>query len=91
MKMSEPWVTKVQDKLFDDEGKPAEAGDWENMPEFVNEKNDAYRKIIISFDKEEDVQDFARVLGQNITDKTKSLWWPAKRKDNDIMMWADDS
>lgn len=88
--MSDEWVNKVQDKLFDQEEKEDQPDDWESMPEFVNEANDAYRKIIISFENERDVLDFAKLIGQHITDKTKSLWVPAKVKDNNLWTWIDE-
>jgi len=88
--MSDEWVNKVQDKLFDQEIKEDQPDDWQDMPEFVNEANDAYRKIIISFENEADVQEFAKLVRQHITDKTKSLWVPAKIKDNNLWSWIDE-
>lgn len=51
---------------------------WEGMPEFVQEKKEPYAKIIIRFDSEEDLQDFAKIIGQKLTKKTKSIWHPFK-------------
>ena len=41
--------------------------------------------------KTETFQDFAKLVNQYITDKTKSLWIPEKRKNDSIMMWIDES
>lgn len=79
-----------QDKLFNETEVEPEYDDWQNMPEFVNEKNDAFRKIIISFESQEAVDLFKLKIGQPITSKTKSLWYPPKRKNNTISMWIDD-
>ena len=49
---------------------------WSDMPEFVQEKKVEYQKIIVRFDSEEDVQDFAEAIDQVITPKTKSIWYP---------------
>jgi hypothetical protein len=87
--MSEYNLTS-QDKLFDEVEKDPEAGDWEDMPEFVNEKNDAFRKIIISFESQEAVDLFKLKIQQGITSKTKSIWYPPKRKDNTLSLWLDD-
>lgn len=51
---------------------------WKEMPEFVQDKKEPYAKIIIRFDNEEDLQDFAKMIGQKLTNKTKSIWHPFK-------------
>lgn len=79
-----------QDTLFDIEEKDPEAGDWENMPEFKNEKNDAFRKIIVSFQNQEAVDLFKIKIAQGITSKTKSIWYPPKRKNNTLSLWVDN-
>lgn len=54
---------------------------WDGMPEFngINE-GVAFRSIIIHFDNQENVNNFAELLGQTITEKTKYLWFPFKEK-----------
>ena len=54
--------------------------EWEGMPEFKQDDKMPHRQIIISFDSEDDVENFSKLLNQNITDKTKSLWYPKKEK-----------
>jgi hypothetical protein len=56
--------------LFKDEN------EWRGMPEFVQEKKEAYSKIIVRFDNEKDLQEFAKMIGQKLTNKTKSIWHP---------------
>jgi hypothetical protein len=56
--------------------------EWEGMPEFDQEDQLSFRNIIIHFDNNEDIKEFAKLLGQIITDKTKSMWYPAKNKNN---------
>lgn len=53
---------------------------WQNMPEFKQADKSAQRQIIVSFDNDDDVQAFAKLVGQNITEKTKSLWFPPREK-----------
>lgn len=50
--------------------------EWEGMPEFDNKDLTAHRQLIISFNNDEDIKEFAKIIGQNITEKTKSLWFP---------------
>ena len=90
--MTDKYNATSQDKLFD-EGETdydEDKYDWQNMPEFVNEKNDAFRKIIVSFADERAVTSFSDLVQQRITDKTKSIWHPAKEKSQSIEMWIDD-
>lgn len=56
--------------LFEDKN------EWEGMPEFIQEKKEAYYKIIVRFDNEDDLQEFAKMIGQKLTNKTKSIWHP---------------
>ena len=49
---------------------------WKDMPEFVQEKQEPYSKIIFRFRNEEDLQEFANLIGQKLTNKTKSAWYP---------------
>jgi hypothetical protein len=54
-------------------------GEWKDMPEFVQEKKSTcYSKIIVRFESEEDLQDFARLINQTLTSRTKSIWHPYK-------------
>jgi hypothetical protein len=48
------------------------------MPEFNQPDNGAFRQIIISFDDQEGVDKFAALIGQSLTKKTKSLWYPPR-------------
>lgn len=50
--------------------------EWLDMPEFVQEKKEPYSKIIVRFNSEEDLQEFAKLIGQKLTNKTKSIWHP---------------
>jgi hypothetical protein len=50
--------------------------EWKDMPEFEQEDLTSYRKIIVHFRNEEDVQAFAELIGQKITPKQKALWYP---------------
>lgn len=47
---------------------------WKDMPEFISKNQDVYAKVI--FDFEDDIELASKMLNQNITDKTKSAWFP---------------
>jgi len=50
--------------------------EWQDMPEFVQEKQKPHAQIIVRFENEEDLQEFATLIGQKLTNKTKSIWHP---------------
>lgn len=65
--------------------------DWDDMPEFVQEENEAYAKITVRIRTEEDLQEFMKLMDQNITPKTKSIWYPAlDRFRNSLLRWMDE-
>lgn len=80
-----------QPKLFadmEDEWKT----EWQDMPEFVQEAKDSYAKIIFRFENEEDLQAFAKLIGQKLTKKTKSAWFPFKSHWGGVKkLWTDES
>lgn len=57
---------------------PDEHPDWVGMPEFVQEKKEPFSKITVRFETEEDLNNFAELIGQKLTPKTKSIWHPFK-------------
>ena len=66
--------------------------EWSGMPEFNNDDLSPKRQIIISFKTDEDVQLFAKLINQELTTKTKSVWFP---KVNDLVQkdktYSDES
>lgn len=50
--------------------------EWQCMPEFVQEKQEPFSKIIIRCETEEDLKELEKLLGQPLTPKTKSIWHP---------------
>jgi len=68
------------------------AQEWVGMPEFVQEKKEPFSKIIIRFENEEDLMEFAEIIGQKLTPKTKSIWHPFKSHWGDkVRRWVDES
>lgn len=50
--------------------------EWEGMPEYVMEDLSPHRVINVRFRNDEDVQKFAELMGQIITPKQKTIWFP---------------
>lgn len=65
--------------------------DWDDMPEFVQEENEAFAKITVRIRSQEDLDKFIELMDQNITPKTKSIWYPAlDRNRNSLLRWMDE-
>lgn len=63
---------------------------WTGMPEFKQEDNPPYMKIYISFRNEADYKEFAKLVDQNLTEKTKSIWYPKlDRDENSLKRWVE--
>jgi hypothetical protein len=66
--------------------------EWKDMPEFVQEKKEAHAKIIFRFENENDLQEFAKLIDQKLTSKTKSAWYPFKSHWGGVKKeWRDES
>lgn len=67
--------------------------DWDEMPEFIQEDNEAYAVINVRFRCEEDLRKFANLLDQpSISKKTKSIWYPIlERNAASLTRWIDES
>lgn len=50
--------------------------EWKDMPEYVQQNQMPAQSIKINFANKEDVQKFAELIEQKITNKTKSCWYP---------------
>jgi len=80
----------MEDNPFD-ENKIKKTEEWKDMPEFVQNKQEPYAKIIFRFEDEESLQDFAKIIGQKLTNKTKSAWFPFKSHRNPLdQKWVDE-
>ena len=65
--------------------------DDKTMSSLFEDDGPCFRKVIVSFDTPDDVQEFFSIIGQSHTDKTKSVWFPEKeRRDLEGMRWAEN-
>lgn len=54
-----------------------EIGDaWGGMPTFNQEDKTAFRSVVVHFKDQVAVDEFAELLGQTLSDKTKMMWFP---------------
>lgn len=64
---------------------------WKQMPAYTQEENKAFKQIIMSFRTKEDYEDFQVKLGQRMTVKTKSAWYPhLDVTANSLLRWMED-
>jgi hypothetical protein len=70
-------ITDVQDDSFDAEWKK----EWQDMPEFNCEDLHPFKSIIVHFETREDMEKFSKLIEQNITALTISLWYPKVKID----------
>lgn len=50
--------------------------EWKDMPEFKMKDLTSEHSIIVHFENEKDLKDFAELVDQNIYTTTKSIWYP---------------
>lgn len=69
------------DNLFSDIQNTPQKEKWEDMwtgmPEFVQNNLEPWKQIIINFENEHDMLEFAKLVNQKITPRTQSIWYPA--------------
>ena len=69
---------------------------WVGMPEFEQKDNPPFKTIYVHFRNEEDFKEFVKKYKsfddeQNISNKTKSMWYPHLAKDeNSLRRWFEE-
>ena len=56
--------------------------EWEGMPDFEQEDDQSFRKVIVHFDNADDVAEFFKLIEQTDTGKTKFIWFPPIEKND---------
>lgn len=62
--------------VLDDKGEFDPQEEWQDMPEFDQKDKKAFRTIPVHFNSQKDVDDFAVLIAQKITEKTRFIWFP---------------
>lgn len=52
------------------------AAEWLGMPEFDQQDKRAFRSLPVHFNSQEDLDKFAELIGQKITEQTRYIWFP---------------
>lgn len=52
---------------------------WFDMPEFVQGSKAAVKRVWLNFETEDDMEEFNKVTGLNITMKTKGVFYPIRK------------
>ena len=55
--------------------------EWEGMPDFAQEEKLGVKTLIVHFETMEAYAEFAGLIGQSITEKTKFIWHPKKENE----------
>lgn len=76
-------ATSAQSLLFD--MRPDWERHWRGMPEFVQEDLEPFKSIQVHFSSPLDMEAFAKLVGQTITPRTRSVWFP----EAEIMRYVD--
>lgn len=65
-----------QQNLFDTDEMIKWKDEWQGMPEFDQEDQTSWKSIIVHFENEADMKKFGELIGQKLTYRTRSIWYP---------------
>lgn len=64
---------------------------WKGMPDYNQPLQKPYKILQINFKTKGDYDNFAKLIGQNLTEKTKVIWHPQIEKTfNYLLRWVED-
>lgn len=66
-----------------EEGLTDPSAEWKGMPEFDQPETDS-NKLVVHFRNDADREAFAKLLGQPITSKTRTVWFPRAEIDHTV-------
>ena len=52
--------------------------EWREMPQYIQQRQQAKYELLVKFTSYKDVKEFAEMIGQKLTRKTKSIWHPIR-------------
>lgn len=63
---------------------------WKGMPDFDHNKREIFKEVRVRFRCQEDVDAFAELVGQTITNKTSGIWFPkAEYEKPGLFAWIE--
>lgn len=54
---------------------------YTGLQDFNSEDKEAFKRLIVNFENMEDLDNFAKLIGQKLTLKTRSIWYPEHLKE----------
>jgi hypothetical protein len=64
---------------------------WVGMPSFRNEADGPWKTVYVHFRNEDDYKEFQKLIGQNLTEKTKAIWHPKlDNPKNSLCRWVEE-
>ena len=64
---------------------------WKGMPEYEQPEQKPYKTLQINFKTKDDYDNFAKLIQQNLTEKTKVIWHPQIEKTfNYLLRWVEE-
>lgn len=60
---------------------------WQNMPEFVQNRQTEYAMITVRFRNQQDLDDFGQLIGQKFHRNSKRTWFPPLPKTAESSKW----
>jgi hypothetical protein len=70
------------DLKFFEEGPDAPEDVWKGTPEFQQDDKTSVKAVLVHFECMEAYEEFQKLIGQKLTEKTKSIWYPEAVKDS---------
>lgn len=64
---------------------------WAGMPEFEQPDVQSWKQLIVHFANEADYNAFCQTVGQDLTLKTKSMWYPPRAQQTNTAVVEDES
>lgn len=63
---------------------------WVGMPEFNQPDKTAIKSVTVNFESKEDMLKFSKLVGQEVTSKTRSIWYPKVYEETALdKRWSD--
>lgn len=64
---------------------------WGGMPEYNADNLHPVKQLTVNFQTEEDMREFEKLVGQKLTMKTKSIWYPKRETiSSNLLRWVDE-
>lgn len=85
-------IPETEEEAWDGHNRSVWLEQWKGMPAYTSNDLKPIKQLIMNFDSEEAVTAFAELIGQKLTMKTKSVFYPEKKRDdNALNRWIDEN